>query len=150
MTDYTQITWQEVRKGDVLMHENGDRLTVFDRNSIGDVYVSGVWRDGAVLRKHGFSPYRRKPEVPTVPGAHLDKDGYLWKLTDSGTWPWECGGDVKSARGVAKYAPFTRLVPMPTEEQIRETLFKTDPGTIYGVDAVVVGMKSLLGGGDDA
>ena len=30
MDDYTQITWSEVRKGDVLMHDNGDRLTVED------------------------------------------------------------------------------------------------------------------------
>lgn len=26
MTDYTPITWPEVRKCDVLMHPNGDRM----------------------------------------------------------------------------------------------------------------------------
>lgn len=26
--DYTQITWAELSKGDVLMHKDGDRMTV--------------------------------------------------------------------------------------------------------------------------
>lgn len=151
--DYTKITWPEVRKGDVLMRENGDRLTVeraqweIEFPVLIHTATSRLYAD--VWIAFGFAPYRKQPELPNEPGVYLDRDGDLWELADSGEWPWQHGGASYPDQDAAEYAPFTRLVPMPTEEQIRETLFKTDPGTIYGVDAVVEGMKSLLGGGDD-
>ena len=65
MDDYTQITWQDVRKGDVLMHENGGRLTV---GGVGaGIYATGFSHSSTSWQALGFSPYRRKPEMPTAP-----------------------------------------------------------------------------------
>lgn len=123
-SEYSKITWPDVREGDVLFHENGDRLTVsavdFDGYQTCKS-TAGSWHSVSTLRGSGFFPYRKQPELPTTPGAYIDKDGDYWLLDRSGNWydwsrldePDVWGGNPQ------KYAPFTRLVPMPTREQIR-------------------------------
>lgn len=129
--NYTKITWPEVRKGDVLLHENGDRLTVSAVGGhSGDVHVSGVWRMVEALRRYGFSPYRRKPEMPTVPGAYHDKYGNACIL-DGEDGLWISGGLATwvTAEDVEHRAPFTRLVPMPTEDQVHATVYNALRGS---------------------
>ena len=58
--DYTRIAWPEVRKGDVLMHENGDRLTVRHVDGVW-VSVPGSQRNRHYWEESGFLLYRRKP-----------------------------------------------------------------------------------------
>ncbi|MGO1737082.1 MAG: hypothetical protein ACTHZ9_12290, partial [Leucobacter sp.] len=65
-------------------------------------------------------------------------------------WSWSCGGDMKSTRYAAKHAPFTRLVPMPTEEQMYEAM--AGPGDWISVVATTAAervMALLAGEGDD-
>lgn len=120
--EYTQITWPEVRKGDVLVHGNGDRLTVSE--------VDGNWlsapgsqRHIVFWREHGFTPYRPKPEMPTEPGAFLDKDGeVVLHCPDDDCGDWFDGVFWRSPGEMEHRAPFTRLVPMPTEEQVRRAV----------------------------
>ena len=156
----TQITWPEVRKGDVLLHEDGDRLTVeVAHTSEGSVFTSGIWRSVAHLAHVGFTPYRKQSELPTEPGAYLDRDGEFWLLRDDEggifSTPWFSDRTEVwvSRTRAAHFAPFTRLVPMPTEEQIEEALLPTLRKVVDGrnwlrrdfTDAVM----ALLGGGDD-
>lgn len=120
---YERIEWADVREGDVLFHENGDRLTVNVVDHVGDptCKAAGAWRSVSSMTDDGFTPYRKQPELPNEPGAYIDKDGDYWLLDRSGNWydwmrldePDVWGGNPQ------KYAPFTRLVPMPTREQIR-------------------------------
>ena len=133
--EFLTIDWPEVQEGDILMHENGDRLTV-EEVEVGPVSRFSWVRTG--LQKftgdqwqfHGFTPHRSVSPldaVPTEPGAYHDKDGVLCVLTCDPAWPWK--GDALDVD--AKYfdsnemrhrAPFTRLVPMPTEDQVREAI----------------------------
>lgn len=150
---YERIEWTDVRKGDVLFHENGDRLTV---DHVGELFVgdaSGRNLESDVWGRIGFFPYRRKPEMPTTPGAYLDKEGDLWALADSGRWRM-VGSDIPfTPVEAAEYAPFTNLVPMPTEEQVayaicnamRHTGDRECEHDHEATDAVM----ALLGGGDD-
>ena len=121
--NYTQITWPEVRKGDVLMHENGDRLTVrgeCERLSVAGLSLRETWQP------FGFTPYRRKPEMPTVPGAYADKRGVHWLLGTDGWWR-EPGNGWQTAEGAAEFAPFTRLVPMPSSDAVLEAVQRAEP-----------------------
>lgn len=135
--NYSQITWADIRKGDVLMHENGDRLTVSAAGGhSGDVHVSGVWRMAEALGRYGYVPYRRKPEMPTKPGAYLDKEGDCWLLDRNGIWyDWSILDKPRINGGIPEnYAPFTRLVPMPTEESVNSSIFKGfSGGQVSGV-----------------
>lgn len=146
---YTKITWWDVRKGDVLLHANGDRLTVSERDSGVRVRVAGgeIGRMDAVWSSHGFTPYRKQPELPNEQGAYIDKDGVVWELVSSEPWSWSCGGDMKSTRYAARFAPFTRLVPMPSKVDVQEALLKSESLQDIGADADAV--MALLGGGDD-
>ncbi|MGO1736869.1 MAG: hypothetical protein ACTHZ9_11190, partial [Leucobacter sp.] len=70
---YERIEWTDVREGDVLMHANGDRLTVSAVDF--DGYrtcksTAGSWHSVSTLRGSGFSPHRKQPELPTTPGAY--------------------------------------------------------------------------------
>ena len=132
--EFLTIDWSEVQKGDILMNpENGDRLTVEDVAEVIDtrtVVVAGGHIASYSLERRGFTPHRPVPPldaVPDTPGAYLDKDGVLCVLTGDPAWPWK--GDALDVD--AKYfdsnemrhrAPFTRLVPMPTEDQVREAI----------------------------
>ena len=134
--DYTQITWLEVRKGDVLLHENGDRLTVesatYANLTGGTFRVTVATRAFGIdeLERIGFSPYRRKPEMPTVPGAYLDKDGeVVLHCTDDdcGDFTWFDGGFWRTPGEMEHRAPFTRLVPMPSSDAVLEAVQRAEP-----------------------
>lgn len=143
--DYTQIPWPEVRKGDVLLHENGDRLTV--RGVRERITVAGLSLDATTWHTLGFTPYRRKPEMPTQPGPHLDKDGDVWVQEDNGTDnTWRHDGLLYSAEDAARHAPFTRLVPMPTEVQVRKALFEADVKARLSVSDATDAVMALLTG----
>lgn len=168
MSDYMRITWAEVRPGDVLRHENGDRLTVEKVETryvqVRDGWMAGFlvadqWRATAALTRAGFTPHRKVEPLPTKPGAYLDKDGVLCVRQSEeqamGSVVWympEAGGPagrwVKSEE-MEPRGPFTRLVPMPTREQVLEAVrYKTTAGdTTDAVMALLsgggVGMKSL-------
>ena len=150
--DYTQITWPEVRKGDVLMHENGGRLTV---GGVGaGIYATGFSHRSTRWQALGFFPYRRKPGMPTVPGAYLDKDGGLCVLDNSGSV--HCWWDFSDAETpcytrdeISHRAPFTRLVPMPTEGQVRKALFEADVKARLSVSDATDAVMALLRGGDN-
>ncbi len=138
--DYTPIDWSEIRKGDVLMHENGDRLTVKDSYTT-EGLVRTVRAKVAMAvdfaeqgaKDLGFTPYRRVPDVSVVPtemGAYHDKEGVLWVRNESdhrvnytADLPWyneEHG--YQTVGYMADLAPFTPLVPMPTEEQVLKAM----------------------------
>ena len=143
--DYTRIAWSEVRKGDVLFHENGDRLTVRgegERLSVAGLSLRATWQP------FGFTPYRRKPELPTTPGAYMDKDGDLWKLADSGGW-WMVGDDGLFTPAKAQvHAPFTRLVPMPSSDAVLEVVQRAEP--MCRRERITDAVMALLNGeGDD-
>lgn len=156
--NYTKITWPEVRKGDVLMHENGDRLTV-DAASTADYdgyqtcKVAGMWHSVSLYRDAGFSPYRRKPEMPTQPGAFHDKDGDVVVLTGrNGLYPWRDLTGPRMASEMEPRAPFTRLVPMPSSDAVREVVKGIIPLSRY--ETVTAAVMALLeagqnGEGDD-
>lgn len=158
MTDYISIDWADVRVGDVLMHENGDRLRVsIVSNNVGEVHVSGVWRREDALMEHGFTPHRRVEQVPTEPGAYHDKDGVLWVRQSEeqamGTIVWfmpEAGGPagrwVKSGE-MGPRGPFTRLVPMPTYEQVEQVL--VNEGCTMHISGSLAVMDLLAGESDD-
>lgn len=156
----TPITWPEVRADDVLLHSNGDRLTVkrvqWEIEFPLLIHTATSRLYGDVWGNLGFSPYRRKPEMPTEPGAYLDKDGDCWLLDRSGNWyDWSLLDEPTFKGGNPQnYAPFTRLVPMPTEEQIAYAICNAlhhtgDRECEYDHEATAAVM-SLLGGGDDA
>ena len=91
--------------------------------------AAGIDRLNERWEQGGFSPYRKVEPLPTMPGHYLDADGYHWKLTSNANRPWYmsvCDRNFTTEK-MAKYAPFTRLVPMPTEEQLRETLLQDRP-----------------------
>ena len=128
--DYTRIAWPEVRKGDVLMHENGDRLTV--RGVAERITVAGLSLRATTWQTFGFSPYRRKPEMPTEPGAYMDKDGGLCVLDNSGSVHcWWDFSDVETPcytrDEISRRAPFTRLVPMPSSDAVLEAVQRAEP-----------------------
>ena len=150
--DYTRITWPEVRKGDVLFHENGDRMTV--KGVRERITVAGLSLSATTWQKFGFFPYRRKPELPTVPGAYLDKDGGLCVLDNSGSVHcWWDFSDVDTPcytrDEISHRAPFTRLVPMPTEGQVRKALFEADVKARLSVSDATDAVMALLRGGDN-
>lgn len=151
---YERIEWADVRKGDVLFHENGDRLTVDAVSRVGYetcIKAVGLWCAVPSLRDAGFTPYRRKPEMPTQPGPHLDKDGDVWVREDNGTDnTWRCGHDglLYSDQDVAEYAPFTRLVPMPSSDAVLEVVKRVIPLSRY--EAVTDAVMALLSGEGDS
>ena len=138
MTDYIKIDWPDVKAGDVLMHENGDRLTV---RRVDGVWISvpGSQRNRDYWEPFGFSPYRKVEPLPTEPGAYLDKDGNLCVLGGEGlhhgSAHWLHFGRTLDSyiwltdRVARTYAPFTRLVPMPTEERIEAVAIKEVRGS---------------------
>ena len=122
MTDeYTKIAWSDVQPGDILMHENGDRLTV---RRVDGVWVSvpGSQHNRHYWEERGFTPHRPVPPlgaVPTEPGAYLDKDGNVCVLKDDDdAAPWISRDDFFRPVEMRHRAPFTRLVPMPTEADV--------------------------------
>lgn len=152
-SEYSQITWEEVRKGDVLLHEDGDRLTVggVDYSGYQAFRVAGAWHHEATLKGFGFFPYRRNPEMPTQPGAYADKRGVHWLLNIEGGW-CESGFGWQAAEEAAEFAPFTRLVPMPTEEELTDAVDR-DPELSWmgrgNCKSVATTVLAFLGGGDD-
>lgn len=153
MTDYIDIPWPEVRKGDFLFHENGDRLTVQETSPWG-ASAGGLWRASESWEQAGFFLRRKVEPVPTVPGAYHDEDGLLCILTPdypNDPYPWiaferDRGKEWHSPEYMAARGPFTRLVPMPTEEQVYAVLEKSymsTDGTLSNYSAAVM---SLLGG----
>lgn len=144
--DYTKITWPEVRKGDVLFHENGDRLTV--RGVRERITVAGLSLRATAWKTLGFLPYRKQPNMPTVPGAYADKRGVHWLLNTDGGW-CESGFGWQAAEEAAAYAPFTRLVPMPTEEQVLQAVNARGIYASAHRDATIRAVMSLLAGETD-
>ena len=133
MDNYSQITWADVREGDVLFHENGDRLTVTETFPE-RLRAAGIDRLNERWEQGGFSPYRKVEPLPTMPGHYLDADGYHWKLTSNANRPWYmsvCDRNFTTEK-MAKYAPFTRLVPMPTEEQLGRRCSRPTQGLSTG------------------
>lgn len=132
MSDYMKIEWADIREGDVLMHENGDRMTVawavFEDGRT-RLHVGGAWRASRGLAESGFTPYRRKPELPTKPGAYHDKDGDYWLLDRAGKWyDWSRLDEPNVWEGrTENYAPYTRLVPMPSSDAVLEVVKKAEP-----------------------
>lgn len=145
--DYTRITWPEVRKGDVLMHENGDRLTVLGvkpQHNGRNISVTSASLDLTSFgwAHRGWTAHRKVVTLPTTPGAYVDSDGKVW-IRDDG-WdgkPWIGQGysDWQTPDEVSQRAPFTRLVPMPSREQVENL-------GLYGSDADAV--LALLSGDD--
>ena len=151
MSDYIKITWPEVRAGDVLMHENGDRLTVqgFERVQIRT--TAGLYAPSE-YRGSGFTPRRKVSPLPTKPGAYHDRDGDYWLLDRNGTWyDWSSLREPNPRGGRPDaYAPLTRLVPMPTEEAVREALrVDENPQRRIRRDWAVGRAMSLLEGESD-
>lgn len=127
---YERIEWTDIRDGDVLFHENGDRLTVNgrERTTVYEhdyvIVLEQPWST-CRLADAGFTPYRKQPEMPNEPGAYLDRDGNAWLRAedwDGKPWSGQSYSDWQTPEEAAKHAPFTRLVPVPTEEQIVEVL----------------------------
>lgn len=162
MTDYMKIDWVDVCEGDVLMHENGDRLTVTDK-SHGWVTVNGPTAGYVGWALNGFTPHRKIEPVPTEQGAYHDKDGvlcvlmprfdgdrYSWMIAPEGTVQYWTTGEEEDIVG---RGPFTRLVPMPTEEDLTEAVDR-DPELSWmgrgNCKSVATTVLALLGGGDDA
>lgn len=155
MDDYTQITWQDVRKGDLLMHENGDRLTVesatYANLTGGTFRVTVATRAFGTgeLERIGFTPYRRKPEMPSELGAFADKDGEVvlhYTDDDCGILTWFDGRHWRSPGEMEHRAPFTRLVPLPTEEQVRKALFEADVKARLSVSDATAAVMAMLTG----
>lgn len=148
--NYTQITWSEVRKGDVLMHENGDRLTV---RGVGErISVAGLSLGATSWQTLGFTPYRRKPEMPTVPDAYLDKDGGLCVLDNSGSvhcwWDFvDVDTPCYTRDEISHRAPFTRLVPMPSSDAVLEVVQRADP--MCKRERITDAVMALLRGGNN-
>lgn len=151
MEEMIKIDWPDIKAGDVLMHENGDWLTVKHAcpspdDSRGpvvvhvgyEVFPSGIWRG------HGFSPYRKAPELPTQPGAYLDKDGevVVLKIVE-GVLSWHDGNFWQSEADMEHRAPFTRLVPMPTRERVNDLFSKSVVSAGYA-DAMTDSIISLF------
>ena len=171
MTDeYIKIAWSDVQPGDIIMHENGDRLTVeelewqngynFESREVfsrafttlpGD-YMASLGE----LAADGFTPHRPVPSldaVPTEPGAYLDTGGVLCVLTGDLTWPWKGDAlDVESgyfaSNEMRHRAPFTRLVPMPTEERVESAILPEVRGSDRSDAAMraTAAVMSLLSG----
>lgn len=145
---YERIKWADVRKGDVLFHENGDRLTV---RGVGERSSAAGFSLGATSwQTRGFTPYRRKPELPTTPGAYLDKDGNVWLRDDD--WdgkPWIGQGysDWLTPDEVSQRAPFTRLVPVPSSASVLEVVKGIIPLSRY--EAVTDAVMALLEAGQN-
>lgn len=147
-----KIDWDAVRVGDVLMHENGDRLTVQGFERIQIRTTAGLYAPSE-YRGSGFTPHREVEPVPTEPGAYHDKDGATWLLDEDSDWfssdsflAWGDGDSM--AEDMAARAPFTRLVPMPSSDAVMEAVQRADPMCRREriTDAV---MALLRGGGDE-
>lgn len=143
---YTKITWWDVREGDVLFHENGDRLTVAETFPE-RLRAAGIDRFSERWEQSGFTPHRKQPELPNEQGAYLDKDGDYWLLDRSGNWydwsrldePDVWGGNPQ------KYAPFTRLVPLPSSDAVLEVVQRAEPMCMREriTDAVMALLKGV-------
>ena len=150
-TEYTKIAWSDVQPGDILMHENGDRLTVEEVSEVVDtrtVVVAGVRIASFSLERRGFTPHRPVPSldaVPDTPGAYLDKDGIVLVLTDDedGT-PWRDQGVWRRGNDMHHRAPFTRLVPMPSSDAVREVVQRAEPMCMR--ERITDAVMSLLSG----
>ena len=124
-TEYAKIAWPDVQPGDILMHENGDRLTVTRANDghIASNYLigtSGYWETLGCFPRRPVPPL---DAVPTEPGAYHDKDGVLCvRTTYENNCPWVIDTLGFTTDMMRRRAPFTRLVPMPTEDQVREAI----------------------------
>ena len=151
MTDEcTKIPWSDVQPGDILMHENGDRLTV------GRVDGVWVWVPGSQHNRHywearGFTPHRPVPPldaVPTKPGAYHDKDGevVVLKIVE-GVLSWHDGNFWQSEADMRHRAPFTRLVPMPSSDAVMEVVQRAEPMCMR--ERITDAVMALLRGGDD-
>lgn len=143
--DYTRIDWSDVQAGDVLMHENGDRVTVQGFEGLQIRTTAGLYMPSE-YEGSGFSPYRRVPDVNAVPtklGAYLDKDGDVWELEAEDTWALAGSEHIHRSRTIAYLAPFTPLVPMPTKQEVEDALYahscSYSPGDGWGdfADAVM-------------
>ncbi len=133
------VGWAEGRTGDVLMHENGDRVTV-ERG--GEVIVVAVGHELATdaWAHMGFSPYRKQPELPAEPGAYLDKDGDYWLRDRNGNgYDWSCLSEPNPHGGTPEdYAPFTPLVPMPHRDTLQCDIYHAAEGQLDNVEAYAV------------
>lgn len=85
------------------------------------------------------TPDRRKPEMPSEPGAYEGKGGRL--IVRDATSDGHCWWDFSDPEtpcytdaGVAKFAPFTRLVPMPTVDSVHAAVYNALRGS--GVDGM--------------
>ena len=163
--EFRTIPWSEVQSGDVLMHENGDRLTVVSAElatetlepmGVARCYTSVElptgWMAGPdELEEAGFAPYRKAPELPTSPGAYLDKYGRLCVLTDGATydpdrWYIVDNNVLLTSDGIRSFAPFTRLVPMPTGDQVRDAIQSQIGKHSNLVDDAAAAVMALLSG----
>ena len=148
MTDEcTKIPWSDVQPGDILMHENGDRLTVEDQYFGSAITPLGRYHPDHLRDIGGFTPHRPVPSTPTEPGPYLDKDGVLCDMRSrTGVWKDTTTDHFHSSEYMHHRAPFTRLVPMPTEQQVREALESKAPrfGEVAPWPVLAAAVMSLL------
>lgn len=152
----TPITWREVRAGDVLLHDNGDRLTVkaveYEMEMPPTIRAVNLRLYGEGWERSGFAPYRKQSELPTEPGAYADKDGHYWLIGKDGSWyTWSRRRQLEFFPDEPyAYAPFTRLVPMPSRDAVMEVVKGIIPLSRYetvtdAVMALLTGDKQEVG-----
>jgi len=86
--------------------------------------------------------------MPNEPGAYHDDDGDYWLLDRSGNWyDWSLldEPDVRGGRA-EHYAPFTRLVPLPTSDAVLEVVQRAEPMCMR--ERITDAVMALLGGDD--
>lgn len=149
--EFRPISWKEVQAGDVLVHESGSILFIDETHEAhsGDLISmltpAGSWTQRG-CENSGFSPYRRVPDLPSRPGAYQDKAGGLWELDANGLWYGAGGERAYTEYEITLYAPFTRLVPMPTEEQVQKAVWDSTEETFTNdkVNRIVTAVMALF------
>lgn len=146
---YIEIPWGKVRKGDLLQHENGDRVTVTSVwSNLVDVTAGGSYTYLGWDKK-GYEPYRKLPALPQRPGLYVsDSDpnpdvphtyrrfqGGTWESDRDGTWSWIALHEVPT--------DLVPLVTMPTLEQVTNALPWDFPEDRY--EEVMDALRSIFG-----
>ena len=154
--EYERIEWEQIlaTQEPVLRADNGDHLTVKEAKGLASdglsVLAGGIWAWPKTWEASGFYPYRIKAgvsEIPTEPGAYYDKANNLWEIDEHGTWIVD--GDVYRPEEIVSLAPFTRLVSLPTAEQVRNKMFDAIFGSGVGdasVNRATAAVMQLLRG----